>query len=295
LFSYPGEFPSQRWTEVDVSLEAEEKWSEVITRLYGTPMDTGEAGSNGSSPGGQRPHLVFLKPEAKTVFIRWFNAHADEMEDREHDGQAGAWSKMRAHIVRFALILSLLRWACDPPPIVRTWPRGAELPTDIIVTPPPLGPVEAIDVQGAIRLAEYFKSHLLCVAHRMTGGIDNVDARQIVNWIRRKRLTEFCEADVAADLRRFRKAPEALARALKYLLEVKAIRQKKDHRDLHRPGRKATPAYEVHPELLAAPENPENTANVPSCSTEPPDSGISGKSRRDEDNHHTEDREAFEL
>jgi hypothetical protein len=229
LFSFPEEYPSQYWTEAELSKEAECTWVETIKRLHETPMGIGDDGNEG-------PRLVDFSPEAKAAWVKWFNAHADEREE-VGDRHAGAWSKMRAHAARFALTLSRL--------------------SDIYIISNDLSKlllcqIEKSDVGGAIKLATYFKSHLLRVAHRMTGGVGDPDASQIIAWIRRKRLSEFREADVGADLRRFRKDGEALSAALEALLEAGVIRLRQEERDPSQRGPKPTPLYEVHPELLRA-------------------------------------------
>jgi hypothetical protein len=55
-----------------------------------------------------------------------------------------------------------------------------------------------------------------------------------------------------------------------------------------------TPAYEIHPDIVQAPEDPGNLGNAPDPPAAPPDPGIfgiSGRVQGDESN----DREVFEL
>jgi hypothetical protein len=262
LFVYPEEFPAQHWTEVELSEEADRDWAEAIGKLFDTPMRLKDE--------VEVPNVIGFTDPAKQCWVEWFNAHADETEAPEFsDRQAGAWSKMRAHAARFAEILARLRWACEPPPPPSPGPRFA------MVTG--LDESTKSDVEGAIELATYFKSHLLRVIHQMTGGIDNADVRAIAEWIRRKGLTEFRAHDVGADLRRFRNNSKALDAALAGLVEVGAIRPKREDRHPSTPGRKPTDAYEVHPEFLStrAPRNTQNTQNGP---PEPAADSISGNS-----------------
>ena len=88
---------------------------------------------------------------------------------------------------------------------------GVELCYGPVVHQP--GSIDVEDVQSAIKLVEYFKSHLNLVAHHMTSGIANADARHIINWIKRKQLATFRKSDVCADLRRFRENAKTLAAA----------------------------------------------------------------------------------
>jgi len=254
IFSYPDSFPPQRWTERELSPEAESDWSEAIGRLYALAMR-----SEADRP--PRPHLVTFTPEAKPVWIDWFNDHAAEMEDPGFSGRhAGVWSKLRAHAARFALILSRLRLACDPcPPTIGK--AGIIVRDSALSTEPP---VNAADVLGAIKLVDYFKSHLTRIGHQMTAGIGNADAKALVDWIKRHRKTMFRVAEVRADLRRFRDEPADLATAVDALKAVGAIRPRPEPPEPGKTGPKPSPAYDVHPDLLGAPEITANTAITPS-------------------------------
>jgi hypothetical protein len=245
-----------------VSAQAERTWTDTIRRLFDFPMRVIEVLEDCGRHTGERPHLVEMSQEAKSIWVQWWNRHVRETEDHELDGKSGAWSKMRVHAARFALILSRIRWACDPPPIGNHLEKGVPLP-ETICDPEhgPPGPVLPQDVKGAIMLAEYFKSHLLRVAHRMKGCLGDANAQWIVDWIRRKQLETFNSSDVSADCRRFRDNPMTLDSALKLLENVNAIRLKSMQVDPHRRGRKPSPTYEVNPELLRAPENTINTVN----------------------------------
>ncbi len=189
-------------------------------------------------------------PEAKLVWIDWFNDHAAEMQDPGFsDRHAGSWSKLRAHAARFALILSRLRLACDPdPPTI----GGA----GIIARDPalPAEPsVNAADVRGAIKLVDYFKSHLARIGHQMTAGIGSADAKALVDWIKRTRRDMFRVADVGKDLRRYRDQPAELADAIKTLVALGIIRLRHEPPEPGKTGPKPSPAYDVHPDLLEAP------------------------------------------
>ena len=275
MFSYPDEFPPQEWTERELSPEAESDWSGVIGRLFAAEMKVD----------GEKtlPHLVTFTPEAKAIWVDWFNRHAAEMEGPEFpERQAGAWSKLRAHAARFALILSRLRLACDPCP-----PEASN-------AHPPVAPV---DVHGAVKLVDYFKSHLARIGHQMTAGIGNADAKALADWIKRHRLTMFRESEVREHLRRFRDKPADLAAAINALKALGAIRPRPEAPEPGKRGPKFSPAYDVHPDLLGAPDNSADSSNSPS---EPPPEaingigGIIGRVQGDESPPPI-DREVFEL
>jgi hypothetical protein len=207
-----------------------------------------------------RPFFARFTPEAERLWAAWFNSHADETEALDFpDDLAGAWSKMKTHAARFALILSRLWTACGPTP-------KCEL-------------VDAPHVQGAEALVTYFKAHAERARHEMTDGVGSMDAKAVLDWLRRTRRTTFREADVSADLRRFRANPRALAGALKALRSAGVIRPR-DAATASRPGPKGTPTYEVHPDIARAPEFTGNPANASERQPEPDDPGNHGNSRR---------------
>jgi hypothetical protein len=272
LFVYPSpdDFPRQRWSKAELSEAAEQDWAGAITRLHAMPMvvddpPSPEPDTSSESSASTRPYYVRLTPEAEREWGEWFDGHSDEMAGPGFaEDLAGSWSKMKAHVARFALILSRLALACDP------------------TADPQTGPVAVDHVRGAIALANYFKVHTERVRHEMTGGVGSMDAKLVLDWVRRNRKTEFREADVSADLRRFRTNPRALSTALLALVLACVIRPKQEARHAG-PGRTGTTLYEVNPAVHEAPGNTENTANGPEPGADPPISGNCGNSRRTND------------
>jgi hypothetical protein len=258
-------FPPQHWTEAELSEEAAAAWAEAIERLHSTSMFWDQEKET------DRPHFVGFTPEAKAEFVKWYNAHADEVNDPEFpDVKAGAWSKLRSHAARFALILSRLRWACNPLSNDRFEPISVE------------------DMRGAVALVDFFKAHLTRVRHEMSGGVGSADAQELLKWIKRNHKITFRAADVGAIVRRFRKDDRALTAALNALEAAGVIRPRQE---THERGRRPSQAYDVHPDLFGA---PENTENEPALQDDPAVSGNSGISGRDQNETNVEDREVFE-
>jgi hypothetical protein len=284
LFTYPDVFPPQHWTEAELSEEAEKDWSNAIAKLFDTPMYIKDD--------RELPYLANFTPEAKQAWVDWFNAHADEMDGLEFSSrQSGAWSKMRAHAARFALILTRLFWACDPPAVIA--PAQSPWETNIGGERCISHSIGVTHVEGAIKLATYYKSHLLCVAHQMTGGIGDAAAEVIVDWIKRKKLSTFREADVGVDLRKLRDQPKALEQGLAKLLDFGVIRRRQETHDPSRRGPKPTTAYDVHPDLQQAPGITSNSGNSDNSPIENPpegNSGINGNSWRSQGNQQPPDR-----
>jgi hypothetical protein len=228
-FTFPdtAAFPPQHWTDAELSEKSERIWLNVVTKLHEAEMVWNTETKR------YRPWFVDLTETAKAEWIRWFDAHADEMTAPDFsEAHDGAWAKMKGRAGRFALIIARFRWACSP-----------------ATTPDMVG---VADVQGAVKLVDYFKSQLLRVYHEMTGGVGSRHAKTVLDWIRRKRLVAFREADVRDDLHHFRGHARDLTEALKVLEDVGVIRPRAEKRDPSRRGPKPSPAYNVHPDILTA-------------------------------------------
>lgn len=241
LSSFPEVFPKQRWTTDELDEGDETTWFHVIQRLHDVPMheDNGDVG----------PYFVYFEDDAQSAWVKFFDSHCEEMEgDNLPVSIIGVWSKLRAYAARFCLILSRLRLATNPECSDQQLQEAK---------------VRLVDVEGAVKLVDYFKSHIARVQHRMTSGLGNQDAKVIVDWILRGDFAEFRERDLRSDLRRRFSTPESMSRALAALVRAGAIRPKLDEIDPHRKGRKLTPGYEVHPDLKTRPELHEIHENAP--------------------------------
>jgi len=240
LFCFPDNFPERKWTEDELDQGDETTWAAIINTLHELEMYREESGEI-------RPHFIGFDRVAKAAWVEWVNIHYAETDSLDMPtGYVGAWSKMVAYSLRFALILSRLRLAMDPE-------IGTELKT---------APVSVADVEGAIALVTYFKSHYERINHRMTGGTGSREAMAVLAWVSRKQVTEFSEREVRKDLVRRFPSPDDLQPALLALIVAGAIRRKIEPEDPHRKGRKPSPAYEVNP-LLTERRELDNLDRIP--------------------------------
>jgi Protein of unknown function (DUF3987) len=255
MFVYPERFPSQRWNDVELSEQAKWDWSRAIRKLFETPLS--------AVSGFSKPHLVSLTSGARARWVKWFDGHASETEGTEiPDRLQGAWSKLRSHTGRFALILSRLRSVCGSQPDTDGEDEGPDEAT-ADVDRWHIRAVDGEDVEGAIKLSDYFKSQLLRVAHQMSGGFESSASNEVLDWIRRKGLTSFREADVGTDLRQFRSKSQLLRETLRCLAEAGAIRQLHEPHAAGKRGPKPTPLYDVRPDLFDTSVNTSNSAISP--------------------------------
>ena len=97
----------KRWSEVEVSQDLDDCVGRMFNRLY-------QLSANNSTDGPESPVLATLTPDAKELWIKFCDRHADEMEGLMGH-IAAAWSKLEAYCARFALILHYVRWANHDP------------------------------------------------------------------------------------------------------------------------------------------------------------------------------------
>jgi hypothetical protein len=243
LLAYPDALPVPVWSECGVPEETAAGWCDVVARLWARPV--------GVKDGRSVPHVAFLTPEGKAAWISHYDAHAAEMNAPDFNpALRGPWGKLREYAGRLALILACLEHAADPTADPAAVPR--------------VGPRV---VGNAWRLVTYFKSHARR-AHAATalgpgiGGGPVVKA--IVGWLRDGHRLGFSERDIKQARRWI--TDDELADALAYLTDRNAIRPHEVLTDGPKPGRPASPTYDVNPALLDS-QNPQNTQNTPGDGT----------------------------
>ena len=230
LFAYPEVFPDQFWTEKELDDGDKFIWEGIIRELHGvamirTPEDELES------------HVIKFTEEAKAAYITWYNKHVLETKTDNMPAKCqGVWSKFKGYSGRLILIISRMRVAIDQERDLRT------------------EPVTLADVQGGIRLVEYFKTQYLRIESEMTGGTGSPEALVVLRWIQRNRRTEFRVADIKSSLRRRFKTIASLHAPIRLLVEANAIRLRKESTDEPaKSGPKPTATYEVNPKVLEEP------------------------------------------
>ena len=226
LFACPGTFPKRRWIEGELDQGDETTWTATIEKLQAQTMFFDENRAT------VRPYIVGFNPKAKSEWVQWYDSHCAEMENPEAPAWVpGVYSKMISYCARLALILSRLRIALDPE-------AGPELIK---------GPVTEPDIRGAIKLVQYFTNHFARVEHRMTAGTGTNEAATILNWIKRKAINEFREAQIREDLRRRFPDQQSIESPIRTLTKAGAIRPKNHHQEPAKTGRRPSKTFEVNP------------------------------------------------
>ena len=105
LMSFPASRP-QQWTEDGISVQERQAYAAIVESLYATPLEV-------DADGELRPGVIELDPEAKAVWVEYFNGHATEMAGLSGP-LSSAWSKLEGYTVRIALVIHCVLMAEDP-------------------------------------------------------------------------------------------------------------------------------------------------------------------------------------
>jgi hypothetical protein len=163
LLTSPPPRPKQ-WRETSISPLTRDQLHRVLDRLYDLQPDADD-------PGAPRPALLSLDPDAKRLWIEFYDAH--NTETAEHIGDlAAAWSKLEEITARLALLIHEVRIAANV--------------SDV----PDPDRVDTVTMAAAIRLIEWFKHETQRVyAILAENDIDRAlrrDRDRLVHWLERR-------------------------------------------------------------------------------------------------------------
>ncbi|MBK9189884.1 MAG: DUF3987 domain-containing protein [Phycisphaerales bacterium] len=183
---------AKRWTEADVSADAEAAVAAVFARLFGLTPDTDDEGD-------ERPRLVSLADDGKAAWVRFYNEHASEQAELSGDLSA-AWSKLEGYAARLALVVHLTRWAAGDASL-----RDASR-------------VDEASIAAGVVLARWFGEEARRVYAVLSESDDDRETRRLFEWIKHKGGTVTVR-DLTHGLRAYRGDPDAAERALSSLAE----------------------------------------------------------------------------
>jgi len=130
LFVIPDNIQKEYWSETDLNLVVSKNWQSIVSNLLSLSITNDET----LNPS---PEVLKFTPEAKRILFEWQKANTDQCNDAENEVVSGIYSKLEIYAIRLALILEMMRYACN------------ESDKQAVS-------VEAI--QGALKLVEYFKN-----------------------------------------------------------------------------------------------------------------------------------------
>ena len=159
LLAWPPSRP-QKWTDAELPKRIEDAVSAVINRLFTLEAELDDKDR-------PRPVLIWPTEAARQVFIRYYDAHADEMAELSGELKA-AWSKLEEYAARLALVIHFTRWAADDP------------------TLEPHNKLDEASMKTGIVLTEWFKTEARRVYAMLSESDDDRQQRQLIEWIERK-------------------------------------------------------------------------------------------------------------
>lgn len=174
--------------------------------------------------------IVRMSAEAVEEWSKYSSAHAAEVNSETFPRELhGPWKKLKAYACRLALVLHVLDWACGETVSLDTLSGSA--------------------MRRGCELADYFKSHRRKVASTSLPE-DKLDGvRRISHWLAANKAPRVQKRDIYQRFKGTWKTVESLEPILESALGYHVIRP--GDPDLRKSrGRKSSPWFEVHPDLL---------------------------------------------
>lgn len=129
LFVVPDNLKKEYWSETELDPSIVDNWKTIISNLLDVSITQDETNN-------PQPEILRFIPEAKQLLFEWQRELTDQSNKPENEAISGINAKIEMYAVRLALILQMVRYACNE------------------------GDKQAIGieaVQGALKLVEYFK------------------------------------------------------------------------------------------------------------------------------------------
>ena len=147
-----------RWTEATVDPGVEAALDKVFANLLSLEPAA-------DAEGNSEPYPLDLTPEAKRLWVAYYNRHRAELVDLDDDLSA-AWSKLEAYTARFALIFQLCSWAAGDSAAGQA--------------------ISEQSMRAAIDLSDWFGGEAKRVYGLFVENEQDRERRELVEWITRK-------------------------------------------------------------------------------------------------------------
>jgi hypothetical protein len=184
LFSWPPR-RQYKWTEDSISSEIEERYHAVIRKILELDVKVNDEGE-------LEPVLLPLSPEAKGLWIEYYNKHED-MILAATGPLASAFRKLTATTARLALVIQLVRWASNEA-------QDTE--------------IDAASMSQAIALSTWFAGEACKVYGILVDSEEEKDQQELVELITRLG-GEVSANELRKSTRKFRSNDEAEAALIK--------------------------------------------------------------------------------
>ena len=158
LFAYPPRKRKQ-WSETGINPAMEQAIAELFDKLYSLEPIIDDNGD-------PQPDILHLSPEAKLLWITFFNAHAEEQVHLSGD-EAAAWSKLEGYAARLAMVVHCLRWATGDTTLAHS------------------GAVDDKSMEAGIKLSQWFGYEAKRVYSILDQDNESLVWTDLVEWVRR--------------------------------------------------------------------------------------------------------------
>lgn len=126
---FPDNIVKPNWSEKEIDPSINKSWHNIISNLLNMPVQLDE--TQNPDPG-----ILLFDPDAKRSLYDWQKINARQCNEAEDEVISGIYSKMEMYAARLALILEMMRWACNESDKQS---------------------ISIKSVEGALKLVEYFK------------------------------------------------------------------------------------------------------------------------------------------
>jgi hypothetical protein len=189
------------WNEEEISQDVLNRYTELVRKLHQLEMvpDPNDL----SEDPRLLPQIVHLGPDAKRIWIEYYNIHGAEQVRLQSD-LAAAWSKLEGYTARLALVFHMVRYVSGDPSV-----------KDPFV-------IDEASMAMAIQIARWFK-HEARRLYSMIGetGPEQSD-RQLLAWIERRGGTTTVR-ELTHGIRGYRGNAEKAQEDLEKLVEARRL------------------------------------------------------------------------
>jgi hypothetical protein len=187
------------------------------------------------------PYVLTLSPDARAAFEAFYAALEPRLGEDGDLALITDWAgKLAGTVARLAGLLHLAAHAAEPTP----W----------------AGAVDAMTMAQAVTLGDWLTEHAK-VAFAVMGADPAIEeARHLLRWLGKEPREAFTKRETFEGTKGRFKRVEAMEPALRLLLECGYIREQEPPEQASRPGRKASPVYEVNPWIYS--QNSHNSQNA---------------------------------
>ena len=125
LFVYPENIKKEYWSDTNINEETVTIWDNIISKMLQLELEYDDVGN-------PKPVVLEFSIEAKNILFGWQKINTDQCNNPETEDYGSIYSKLDIYILRIALILEILSYACGESDKVEISPKSVEGAISII-------------------------------------------------------------------------------------------------------------------------------------------------------------------